>query len=323
MPRVVRRNASLLLASTLLSSLPAMAQKDNTWSSGAPMPVATEGAATAVLNGIFYVVGGYNSSGYLADTQIYNVGTNTWTTGAALPTATRGGVLAAIGSKLYFIGGYTSSGSSTDEVYIYTPRTNKWVAGTNPMPTARGDATAAVVNGVIYVIGGSSSFQGERLTTVESYNPTTDVWTEEAPMLLGKSEPSAGVFESKTGGFTIAVADGYNPTVGDTGDNESYSVSDNSWSALKDDPQPRDEACSAAIGGELFVAGGVDDGSSPLSLTEAYNVTTNVWESKASIPRPVTYAAGGAYKNLMYCFGGGSSNVFTGTYYNNVQIFKP
>ena len=61
----------------------------------------------------------------------------------------------------------------------------------------------------------------ERAATVESYDPATDTWTEEAPLLVGKSEPTVGLV-----GTTIVAADGLTDT-GDNSNNESYDVSTN------------------------------------------------------------------------------------------------
>jgi uncharacterized repeat protein (TIGR03803 family) len=288
----------------------------NSWSSGAAMPVAAEAAAAVADGSNIFVVGGYNSTGFLDNTQVYSTATNKWSTGGALPAAIRGGAITEVKGLIYFFGGYNTAGS-TNTVYIYNPATKKWTTGTSPMPTTRGDAAAAVEDGIIYVIGGSVQFQGERLNTVESYNPATNTWKEESPMLDTKSEPSVGVI-----GSTIVSADGYNPANGDTGDNEAYDVATNSWSALTPDPQPRDEACSAAIGGNLYVSGGVDSGNENNS-TEAYTLSSNKWTTLTTMPQWVSYGAGATEGGQLYCFGGGSSNTFGGSYYTNVQIYQP
>jgi uncharacterized repeat protein (TIGR03803 family) len=57
----------------------------NSWSMGTPVPVPVVNPAAAVLGGEIYLVGGYNSTGSLADVQIYNPTANTWSTGPALP----------------------------------------------------------------------------------------------------------------------------------------------------------------------------------------------------------------------------------------------
>ena len=58
------------------------------------MPVPVVNPAAAVLGGDIYLVGGYNSTGSLADLQIYNPTTNTWSAGPSLPTATDTGAAA-------------------------------------------------------------------------------------------------------------------------------------------------------------------------------------------------------------------------------------
>jgi len=75
----------------------------------------------------------------------------------------------------------------TNAVWAFNPTTNKWSAK-SPMPTARASAAAAVENNIVYVIGGTDGRQN-RLNTLESYNPATDTWKEEAPLIVGKSEP--------------------------------------------------------------------------------------------------------------------------------------
>jgi hypothetical protein len=93
---------------------------------------------------------------------------------------------------------------------------------------------------------------GQRLNTVETYDPATDTWTEEAPLLVGKSEPSVGVI-----GTAIVAAEGYNGS-SDNGDNEGDDATTNAWTSLKFDPNPRNAACGVAIGPRMYVAGRLD-----------------------------------------------------------------
>lgn len=180
----------------------------------------------------------------------------------------------------------------------------------------------AVENNIIYVVGGNSSSM-LRLNTVESYNPATDTWKEEAPLLVGKSEASVGLVGNKTIGFTIVAADGCTSS-GDTGDNEGYNATTNVWSSLKTDPTPRNTACSAGIGTKMLVAGGYPaggPGTPAFSLNEKFTVSTNTWKTLASMPQAAMFAGSAAYKGRLYCFGGTSS--FQGTVLTNVQIYQP
>jgi kelch-like protein 2/3 len=179
------------------------------------------------------------------------------------------------------------------------------------MLTARFSAAAVVKNNIIYVIGGNGSTL--RLKTVESYNPATNSWTTEAPLLVGKSEPSVGLV-----GTTIVAADGYTAS-GDTGDNEAYNTSTNSWSALAADPTLRNGACYGSISGQLYVAGGWDNNAPPLDVTNSFSMTANKWTARAAPLHAVTVPASAVNGGLLYCVGGtDGTNVF-----DYVQIYQP
>lgn len=285
----------------------------NTWSKGAAMPTAVQGAATGVINGKIYVVGGATNTETVALNQIYNPATNTWATGAAMPTARWVSAGAVVNGVLYVIGGNPSN-SQTNVVEAYDPSTNKWTTEA-AMPTARDSISAVVENGIIYVIGGYADGSG-RLTTVESYNPATNKWTEEAPLELGKSEPAAGLL-----GSTIVVADGLTDS-GVTGNNEGYNATKNSWSTLTSDPEPRQAPCSASVSGLLYSAGGTN--GSPLTVNESFNDATDKWTTLAPMPEAVVVATGATVNNQLYCFGGSNNGApFAGTVFNYVQIYQP
>jgi N-acetylneuraminic acid mutarotase len=176
-----------------------------------------------------------------------------------------------------------------------------------------------VANDSIYVIGGCGEDPYDRLSTVESYNPATDTWTEEAPLLVGKSQPSVGTLLTTmsppftpTIRSTIVAADGWTADA-DTGDNEGYNASTNSWTPLATDPNPRNGACTGAIGGFLYVAGG------NVTSTESFNLSRNTWKTLAPIPEWTQFPGSAVYNGLLYCFGGfGASGGL-----NNTQIYQP
>jgi uncharacterized repeat protein (TIGR03803 family) len=300
--------------STTLTSSQIFTVHDS-WTSGAVMPTAVFGAASAAIGTKVYVVGGATSSAIVNNNQIYNTGTNKWTTGAAMPTARFTAVGAVVNGILYVIGGNTNGSTQTSVVEAYNPTTNTWSTKT-AMPTARDSVTAAVESGKIYVIGGYAN-GSDRLTTVESYNPATNTWATEAPLLVGKSNPAVGLL-----GTTIVAAGGLDDS-GVTGDNEGYSASKNTWTTLVADPTPRLGGCAAAITGLLYSAAGWN-GTSPVSVNESFSATTKKWTTLASMPQALVGPGSAVAGNLLYCFGGSSNGVvFGGTVYNNVQIYRP
>src|SRR5208283_4994873 len=158
-----------------------------------------------------------------------------------------------------------------------------------------------------------------RATSVESYNPATDTWTEEAPLLVGRSEPSVGRVGNKLAGFTIVAADGY----ASGGDTEGYDAMTNTWTTLKADPDPggsgwRSWACTGGIGTRLYIAGGYYGGS----LNESFNLSNNKWETLAPMPQAAMSTASAVYKGQLYCIGGTVAYWEEGAL-NNVQIYQP
>jgi N-acetylneuraminic acid mutarotase len=300
---------------------PAVTHKHNIWTSGAPMPTALVGSVAAVLKGQIYVVGGYNNSAVVADTQVFNPATNAWSTGVPLLAPRADAAAAVVNNVLYFIGGTDSNTGSPPQntVWAYNPKTKTWSTKA-AMPTARIFAAAVVVNKIIYVIGGwNGVFSGNGLATVESYNPATDTWTEETPLLVGKWAPSASLFGTKR----IVAPDGAAQCCPSdfTGDNESYNVSTNAWTSLSADPTARGFACFGSIGSELYVAGGTDTQGPALSVTESYRLSKNAWKTLASIPQATIAPGSAVYKGRLYCFGGWTA--WNGSVLDDVQIYQP
>jgi uncharacterized repeat protein (TIGR03803 family) len=289
----------------------------NSWSSGAAIPVPVAGAATGLISGKIYVVGGFTNyvDAPVGNNQIYSPTTGKWTTGAAIPTPVWSAASAVVSGVLYVIGGYEgpegSNQNPTNLVQAYNPTTNTWTTK-SAMPTARGSLAAALDGTAIYVIGGNGATL--RLNTVEKYVPSTDTWTEEAPLLVGKSEASAGLV-----GTTIVAADGFS-TANDTGDNEGYTVSTNTWSSLTADPTPRNASCYGSLSSQLYVVGGYN-GSSALTTNESYSVSTKNWTTQLAMPTAAIWQGSVVDNGVLYCLGGQAS--FTGAVIGNVQIYQP
>jgi N-acetylneuraminic acid mutarotase len=183
------------------------------------------------------------------------------------------------------------------------------------MPSARGSEGAAVYNAVVYVIGG---YDGQRLNTVESYDIASDTWKEEAPLLVGKSEPSVGTF-----GATIVAAGGKTAS-GDTGDTEGYDPSTNAWKSLASEPTGLNSSCTGAIGASLYTAGGSNSPDGAQNNTQAFMLTKDKWTTLADMPETVDDEAAAVYGGQLYCFGGGNIGTqFEGSVFKYVQIYQP
>ena len=285
----------------------------NSWSTGTPVPVPVVNPAAAVLGGEIYLVGGYNSTGSLADVQIYNPTANTWSTGPALPVATDTGAAAVVANELYFIGG-SHTGVYSNAVWAYSPTTKTW-SPKAAMPTGRNGLEVVVEKNIIYAIGGynGSTF----VDNVESYNPKTNTWTEEAPMLGTKDIPAAGLI-----GTTIVVAGGANVPNSVTGDTEAYDATTNTWTELTADPTARTGPCNGVIGLLYDVGGYINNAGAATTVNESFNLSSKKWTTTlAPMPNGTMFGGSAVVSGQLYCLAGAA--VVNSTAVDYVQIYQP
>lgn len=161
------------------------------WTLGTPLPnpTWTPGAAAAI-DGRIYVFGG---DGTLTRVQIYNPSTDSWSFGAPMP-GPRFELAAVTGpdSRMYVIGGMWFAALATMD--IYDPPTNTWTSGA-PMSRPRNNLAAAVdADGRIYAIGGSTTYSAtDPMSSVESYDYTTNTWRAEPAMNVARAIHGAGL----------------------------------------------------------------------------------------------------------------------------------
>lgn len=149
-----------------------------TWNRLAPIPVATTGYASAVVDGKIYIIGGANhENDRLNLVQIFDPKTNTWSQGTPIPTAIRGAVAVATTGlfapkRIYVFGGEYPAVeyhySATNLTQVFDPQTDNWSVAAS-MPTARASLVAVNINDTLYAIGGQEDYT--QLTTNEKYTP--------------------------------------------------------------------------------------------------------------------------------------------------------
>jgi N-acetylneuraminic acid mutarotase len=145
----------------------------NTWAKLAWCPNFHRAGMAGVINGKFYVAGGFNAKdGTDNKLDIYDPVRNRWSSGAPIPGGRGGAGAAVLGGKLYVIGGTSLTGEETDNVLAYDPGTNKWITK-GSLPDAREFLAAAkvTVGGQprIVAVGGSQSINASDETDL--YTP--------------------------------------------------------------------------------------------------------------------------------------------------------
>jgi hypothetical protein len=156
--------------------------QDQSIHAGKPMPQAVVGAASAVLNGRIYVLGGYiivadGTAQPQTSVQVYDVASDTWQrdgdgqAGSPLPLGqARHSAAAAVSSgHIYLVGGAGTGNGVLSSLVAYNPVLNSW-QDLAPIPTGRALHGWAAYGGRLWAIGGNGA-DGRPLTSVEIYQP--------------------------------------------------------------------------------------------------------------------------------------------------------
>jgi YVTN family beta-propeller protein len=178
-----------------------------------------------------------------------------------------------------------------------------------PMPTARGLAGADVINGLLYVVGGGTASD---LNKLEVYDPATNTWATKAPMPTPRHQMAVGAING-----LLYVAGGYhNGTVGTL---EVYNPASDTWTTKTPMPLPT-ESRGAVVNGILYVIGGNASGYCT-NVVEAYNPATDTWSYKSPMPTPRCHLEVEALNGLIYAMGG--TNTSGTVSYSTVEVYSP
>lgn len=135
----------------------------------------------------------------------------------------------------------------------------------------------ASVSGKIYAIGGMTGPQGQRLNSVERYDPKTNEWQYVAPMPTARSSPGAVAVRDQ-----IYVMGGF-PATGTTTVVEAFDPQKNAWrTGLAPMPTKRFDLASAAIGDIIYTMGGYD--VREMNVVEAYDTLNDRWSTLPPMP---------------------------------------
>lgn len=234
---------------------------DDTWNSGADLPVESSDLATAVMDDDLYAIGGSGGSNSI---YRYTRSDNTWrnlqvTSNVTMKNAHVGAVAEAYNGKLYIIGGTGSDGRVVEACNPGgDPDPNKSCVLKQNSPTRRFQAASALYNGRIYVFGGGEDTTEDR---VSAYNIADDKWeTGLAPMPKPLRRCRATILSNK-----IYVIGGKDSAGAQSDSVYEYDPSQNTWRTLRKLPSARSGAAVAGISSKLYVIGGENSGGTTQS----------------------------------------------------------
>jgi N-acetylneuraminic acid mutarotase len=301
-----------------------------TWTELPDMPVARDHFHGAIVDGVFYAIGGRDTHIDATTPQVdaYDIASGSWTTlDTELPTPRGGFASAVLGSEILIIGG-EGGGATFDTVEAYDTQANTWRV-LEPLPTARHGIQAAVLDGCVYVAAGGATQGGANPTTVHevfSFDDPTRcaggsstpgfseiAWTTVADALPPGRMEAQGIAH----GGRLYVFGGYTSWGPDplctTGASMAYDAGTNSWSALSPMPVMWTHAGTVADGNDIYLAGGrANDAGCSVEVSSdtvwRYHVPTDSWHDDLP-PLPAARSSGGFVKvgRTLHYFSGVSS----------------
>ena len=181
----------------------------DTWTQKADMPTPRK-TRTCVVDGKIYAIGGSgfdltsNNHWQLATVEVYDPTTDAWAKAKSMNHTRYDAALSVVNGEIYAMGGTgwplieDQSNSYLSSVEVFNPETNRWQERTEMIAPKAGHA-ASVIDGKIYVTGGYlwKNKEFKHLSTIEIYDPTTDHWTQEPDMLMGKSGHATEVIDGQ------------------------------------------------------------------------------------------------------------------------------
>jgi hypothetical protein len=175
------------------------------WSLLPPMRQSRYGCAAAILNGLLFVVGGYDGKNCLQHVEAYDPSTNTWLEITGMQKARARCAAVVVGGLLYVVGGRSNAQLHYD-LEIYNPCTGSWSCSPAPgranacVPGTKllGCAAGAIGDKIVFA-GGEHS---DRKTSVivkdaETHNVMSGEIERVKPLNFPRTKSQSAVVDGK------------------------------------------------------------------------------------------------------------------------------
>jgi len=277
------------------------------WVKAAPFPVPEEELYGSVINGKFYVLGGFGVGGMAPGLVFeYDPAGDRWTRKKDMPIKVHHQAQIPLNGKLYVFGGCLqgiSGEGGTQNAWEWDPVADTWKALAQ-MDRKRCSAVAEQVDGKIYLIGGLEPMEngkGTRVTGLnQMYDPATNTWANRSPMPTSRNHAHAGAVNGKIYVLGGRLGAGNIPVTTNIDTVEEYDPVANLWGPVKERmPQVRSGGGWAVCNGKIYLGGGewiTREFYAALKALDAYDPATNTWEVLTPLP-------GAVHGNAMGCIG--------------------
>lgn len=251
-----------------------------TWTAGASKPTVGANSAVALLNGLIYVLGGYDpdaDDSFHDTVEVFDPERNSWSAATALPEALSSPAAAAHDGKIYLFGGSAESGLS-NRCQVYDPVAATW-SEIAPLPTDGLAGAGAVSLGEYVYVGGG----WPNRSAFYRYDPAANTWVALSSMIEGRN----GFAMAAVAGH-IYVAGGGNQWSG-IGSAERYDPAQDQWiNLLPLTDGDRSGSGGATVDGRFYVLGGTTDQDySATTVVEYLDIASSLSGSGFEVSAPV------------------------------------
>ena len=240
------------------------------WSRAADMAVTRDSFACAVLDGLFYAVGGESETWpfTLNATERYDPRADAWRPAGNLTTARSGHAAAALGGSIYAAGGIGVLGVPFASAERFDPGAGGAAGAWRPiasMTVARYYFGVAAAAGKLWAAGGLTHAAGGArsvLASVEAFDPATGAWSVRAALRLPAPRERFGI--AVWGGRELYLLGGCSTDcIGDQGLEQSVIRADvgggdgnGAWAAAPDLPVANGWFGVGVVNNSIMVVGG-------------------------------------------------------------------
>jgi non-specific serine/threonine protein kinase len=275
------------------------------WQSIPPNTVARQELASAVNNGVLWILGGLSGTTSTPKVEGYNPSTKTWQPGPDLPLALNHEMAATYKGEIVVAGGWVGQGdniqaATSDQVFVL--RGQNWVELPR-LKRPRTAGAAAVAGGKLVVFGGQGA-DGQLVPQTELFDGTK--WTD-GPNLPTPRDHLAGASD---GAFVYAVGGRELSASKNLAAVDRYDAGANKWSKLADLPQPRGDLGAAIVGRRLIAAGG-EDATSVFGDVFSYDIDKKAWSGLPPMKTPRHGIAFGAVASSVFALDGAATSKHT------------
>lgn len=284
----------LFLIASIFSSNAVWADSVANWSTGIPMPTARIGAASGVVNGKIFILGGSNTvfpppAGTMAVVEAFDPLSFSWTSMTPMIVPRFAGGDATLGTIIYIAGGTAVGGpiaggpNYQNTVLAYDTATgSSSIIGY--LQVARFRTAAGIIGEKLYVAGGSGGASGAALDSIEEYNLVTNTSVVKATLPVPTDLPAAVAFGGK-----LYIIGGFDASGNPINSCLEYDPATNTLLPKNPMPMARGGMGGAVVfNNKIYVLGGaVNPGPPPIttfSEIQEYDPLSDTWQLAGTLP---------------------------------------